>query len=211
MHRPGARGLLGIALAVALLGISPAVAIADTWYAAPAGAGTDCTQPSPCPLKDAVETKAQNGDEVVVLPGNYSLETSGLLVSKDIDVHGVSAQQRPRITIDAPVGVTVIDSGAELRDLEIIHLGSQTALNATSITAERLYVSTDGGLACGMGGGLLRDSACFNLSNGDATALPPLGRPWFSAWSISRPWQPQMSVCASRGPAASTSQSMPRT
>ncbi len=163
-------------LAVTFLAISPAAGIADTWYAAPAGTGTECTQPNPCLVEQAVEEKATGGDEVVVLPGTHNVEFSSLTIDTGITVRGVSAAQRPTISVDpAPDtdGVEVTAAGAQLRDLRISSLGTGVALHqlSSSITAERVYVTQGDGLAaCSASiSGVLRDSVCFSTStNGDA-------------------------------------------
>ena len=73
-----------------------------------------------------METKATNGDEVVVLPGNHNVEFSSLVVSSTITVRGLSAAQRPNIVVDpAPAtdGV-IVNAPATLRDLQIGSEGS---------------------------------------------------------------------------------------
>lgn len=176
---------LGLLLLTAVVGslilapaASGAIRYAEPDSAAPHG-GDPCLESNPCGLEIAVEAVAQNGDEVVVLPGNYLLESSDLTVNTNLDVHGVSPSQKPRITIDSLTGdgviVTNATDAAKLRDLEIVSLGSGTALSmalASGATAERLYVSGDGSETCMPSrSGVLRDSVCWNTSGGDAVAV----------------------------------------
>jgi len=158
----------GVVAGLALISAAPAVA--TTRYAGPTGdLDPDCTnQAAPCELQHAVETVAQNGDEVVVLPGNYNLGADKLEVSKVIDLHGAAGQPRPRlVTSAASYGVEVGADGAAIRHLAIEQIGSGVngALSVRAMaTAERLVVTSFGSssdTACDVAlGALLRDSVC---------------------------------------------------
>jgi hypothetical protein len=141
-----------------------AVSLGITRYAAPTGSGTDCTQASPCGLKTAVEVVAQPGDEVVVLPGDYSLGFQGLTVDSAIDVHGVTGQPRPRIASGGNNAIDVEDPGARVAELDIEHGGAVDALRLSEGTAERVvaHTTSTGYTACFISNGaVLRDSVCW--------------------------------------------------
>ncbi len=96
-----------LVLAATLLA-APATADAAQRYAAPAGAGSSCTQTQPCSLAEAL-SGAQEHDEVILAgnQGSYGTPGSplGALETKSnaffIDVHGAAGQPRPVIYADS--------------------------------------------------------------------------------------------------------------
>jgi hypothetical protein len=151
---------------------SPALA-ATTWYAAPAGSGTSCSQALPCRAEKAVEL-AQNGDFVVLGAGTYALAES-LYVSTAIDIGGQAGAMAT--TIQTTGSANVVTSGvkkpnATIHDLTIAGTGG---LVLNSGTAERVFVDYTGiaSAACSAYvGTTLRDSVCWaHAGSGYSSAL----------------------------------------
>ena len=91
MRRTVVVAFMGLAVLVAA---APAGAVPMTRYAEPNGNGTPglggCLVNDPCSLQAAVEDPSvSGGDEIVVLPGTYEPQTTALLISDPIVVHGV--------------------------------------------------------------------------------------------------------------------------
>jgi hypothetical protein len=162
--------LLAIGTAMVVLVVSPP-AFAVQRFADPAGdnATSDCTSPDPtdptnpaCTLQRAVEVVAQNGDEVIVAPGDYPEGTNQLQIGDDIEVHGAAGQPLPRIMSSAAgSGVFVQSSGASLRRLEVEYTGNFVGIHlGNGTTGEQLVVdATDS--ACDLRNATLRDSVCW--------------------------------------------------
>jgi hypothetical protein len=171
----------GAAAAVVVAGLTMAtsasaaeVRYAEPDSAAPHGAAP-CSQADPCDIQVAVETVAQSGDEVVVLPGDY-METDTLTVSAGIDLHGEVGQPRPRIVSTASEALFVIPAAARVSDLSIEHTGSASALSASGGTFERLFVhaTASGGpfaTACNPTDVTIRDSVCWNTAPSGGSGL----------------------------------------
>jgi hypothetical protein len=147
--------------------------------AGPAGAGEVCSQAQPCSIAKAV-SKAQAGDSVQVLGGEYRLESSsalpieGITLSKAIDFGGVPGSA-PLIETDYTQTIRVTPSAnATVHDLKLVGRGS---LTLGSGSADRVYVALGGEEkpiepqgACELGRGTtLRDSVCWARSEGNPT------------------------------------------
>ncbi len=149
---------------------APAAAQAVQRYASPTGAGTACTQASPCTLDTAVEDAAvADGDGVIVTPGVYT--TADVLVSDAISLHGQAGQPRPTINVSNGSGLRVTDV-ATVSDLKVqgVSAGVVAALGSAGSTFERLDVAISGagGTACtAVDAVTIRDSVCWA---GGATA-----------------------------------------
>jgi hypothetical protein len=93
----GALRRVGVA-AVATLALSAGPAAAAPRYAHPDSGKFlgDCPQSDPCRIDHAIEGAA-SGDEVIVLPGEYTVDTRLDVVDKRLDIHGLEGQPRPRI------------------------------------------------------------------------------------------------------------------
>jgi hypothetical protein len=183
------RGLgLPIGLALIVCGLAAGPASAATRYAGPGGDGpaATCPQSDPCDLQVAVEDAAvQNGDEVIVLPGDYLLGANELAVTDDIDVHGVAGQPRPQIVSSATNGVLVDNAGARLTRVAIEHGSGDFALLVSAGTAEQIFAHTTRLAACGLLNATLRDSVCWNTASSDVGGLTPeLGIYAFSSSGI---------------------------
>jgi hypothetical protein len=76
--------------------LAPCTAAAATRYASPSGGlAPDCSQLTPCSLENAIEGAAP-GDEVVVLPGTYTV-ASTIETETPLWIHGQEGPERPRI------------------------------------------------------------------------------------------------------------------
>lgn len=152
--------LIVLALLAALL--APSALAASTYYASPSGGGTECTQAKPCKVEYAAETKAQNGDSVILEPGTYTLGES-INVVATIDLGGRAGAAAPTIQTGSHniVVSSITKSTATLHDFSMTGAGG-LVLNYGN--AERLYVGYTGtsSSACSvLGGGSLRDSVCW--------------------------------------------------
>jgi hypothetical protein len=164
-------------VAVAGLLAIPSPVQAASRFAEPLGNGPEpCLQGDPCNIQVAVESGAvMNGDEIVVLPGEYQLGGDVLVVNDVIDLHGQSGQSRPRLfstaipAVQSAVGST---STTVVRDLEIHKTTSGTAIQIfqAPMTVERAIVTSAGFAACNPArtGALIRDSVCWNTGQGSA-------------------------------------------
>lgn len=170
-------GTIVVALA-AVWGAAPAAA-ATTYVAGPSGSGEACSAAQPCSIAKAV-SKAENGDSVTVLGGEYQLESpsalplEGISISKAIDFGGAPGAV-PLIETSYTQTIRV-DPGAEasVHDLRMIGRGS---FSLGSGSADRIYVSMAGEEnllepqgACELGRAtLLRDSVCWARDEGNST------------------------------------------
>jgi hypothetical protein len=111
-------------LAVAVLVLSPvAAAPAAQRYAAPDGTGGEpCAQAAPCSLKDAL-TKANEGDEVTVGAGAYSVGEQPIFPSaENLNVHGDLGGPMPKIvatSMSAPL--FLLKTGDRVSYLEVVN------------------------------------------------------------------------------------------
>src|SRR3954470_17791563 len=109
--------LLGLSAALTLL-LAPG-AQAATRFAAPAGAGSACTQDAPCAVADAV-SGAATGDDVVLAAGDYDVITP-LKAAAGRTIEGAPGQPRARL-LGSPrlAGDTLsLGAGGAVRHLEI--------------------------------------------------------------------------------------------
>jgi hypothetical protein len=92
------RFAIASAVAVTVAFAAPAAAPASTLHVEPNGSTTStaCDPSDPCDLIHAVETVAQDGDEVVVKTGIYEISQT-LNVTDAIELHGAPGQPRPEI------------------------------------------------------------------------------------------------------------------
>jgi hypothetical protein len=87
-------------LAIALLGF-PGTAAASSWFAAPGGSGSDCTEAAPCSADYATGTKAAEGDTVKLAGGDYVYTSGYLSVAKNISLEGAASGTPTRIIAEA--------------------------------------------------------------------------------------------------------------
>lgn len=134
------RAIVAAVVTVAVLACAPTV-MAATRYAEPGVGGADpgCPQSDPCDIEEAVEMAAPD-DEVVVLPGDYSLAADALDVNAAINVRGGAGTSLPRIT-RAGDAFRVNVPGATVRDLYIESTsGSRTLSAVGGTTLERVVL-----------------------------------------------------------------------
>ena len=165
----------GLAIpALLLLGVLMAAspALAAQRYASPAGAGTDCTDPSPCSLRTAIES-ASFLDEVILKTGTYPVEASAVTAPERLDIHGESGgASAPLLQFTGGHGLVAL-FGSSVRDVSIFH--SVGTLNGLLLfgegaTAERVRVRSQNGFACAIGGSIL-DSVCSAVAPGASGLL----------------------------------------
>jgi hypothetical protein len=153
----------------------PATAPAAIRHAEPGGDGANpCNLSDPCGIQRAVEGDApadvQDGDEVILLPGDYMVGGDEIDAVDMIDVHGQAGQPPPRIVSSASTAVFTND-GASFRHLEIEHSGAVAGLFLSpfmaTATVERVVVESTGGIACITSGTTtIRDSTCWTSDSG---------------------------------------------
>ena len=180
--------LMALGLVAAALLAGAPLAYADTRYAEPNGNGPEpCTDSTdPCDIQNAVEGDTMPpmpGDQVVLLPGTYTLDPGGLFIGENISVGGQAGQPRPLIT--APLfGIAIENNGSSttppaLREVEIVHNGFDIGLANAGGLVERVTVTSTGSApsaACSVYGrsdvdGLFRDSICRETGGGAAIRL----------------------------------------
>jgi hypothetical protein len=167
-------------LAVAVLVLAPAAAAqAAQRYAAPAGAGAEpCVQASPCSLKNAL-TKANEGDEVIVTSGSYTVSEYIYTEASNLSIHGDPGGPMPTISATVPYqAVQVSGAGSVVSYLEFIDTaeGAQ-ALFCIGSRVERVRAIGIGKKAQGLYQGpgcTVRDSVVLASGEG-ATALNSVG------------------------------------
>ena len=173
-----------VVICVALFVGAP-IAEAATRYAGPNGTGAEpcAIQADPCNIEDAVGGgTVMPGDDVVLLPGNYTLGSGGLYIGENISVGGQAGQPRPLINTSTS-GILIENPGStatppSLREVEILHSGSFAALADAGGLVERVAVTSTAasGEACQVYGrsgveGLFRDSTCRQTGGGTAIGL----------------------------------------
>lgn len=175
MSRQKLRSALLIAAAGVLLAAAPAAGA--TRYASPTGTGphTTCDVGNPCSIADAVGAPSvQDGDEVVVLPGAYTVNTD-VIASKAITVHGQGGQPTPTINMTPLSFGFYVTAAATIRDLNINNVDTgnnqRPALNieAAGALVERVSAHAVDNLspACVLQrGSTIRDSVCWATGSG---------------------------------------------
>jgi Ca2+-binding RTX toxin-like protein len=135
-------------------------------YAAPGGTGPDpCLQANPCDFAHAIQ-HAVSGDEVIVMPGDYVFPNGILLFRRQINLHGLDGQPRPRLVFTGTVGFFLLEAAATLRHLQIeatmddaVALGVSTFATPTFSDLVLTATGTDGAaLTVNEGNALVRDS-----------------------------------------------------
>lgn len=183
------RRWVGLALAccVALAAFGVDRADAEIRFSAPGGTGSaPCLRTDPCTLYLAASYEApaaeriHSGDEVVVLPGEYSGARGDLGPDEIVQfpgqsyIHGEVGAPVPLIVSDRHGWVLTLASHESVAsDLEIIAPNSSAPLLVSLSTAERMVVRTSAerGIACSLGfRGVVRDSLCISSGRKGAGA-----------------------------------------
>lgn len=172
---------------IAFLAVGAAQADAETRFAAPGGTGSaPCPRTEPCSLYVAASYEApqaeriHSGDEVVVLPGEYSGARGDLGPDEIVQIptgtyiHGEAGAPRPVIVSYRHGWVLTLASGDSTgADLEIVAPNADAPLLISQSVAERMVVTAgaEGGIACEIAfRGVLRDSVCISTGKGGAGA-----------------------------------------
>jgi hypothetical protein len=181
-------------LALTILAVgTAALAAPSAWgitprYAAPAASGTaDCSSPAnACTLRFATtDASANDGDEVIVLPGTHTLTGAELNIAKSLNVHGQAGSPMPVINFTTATtgGIRLSNDGATLSDIDLEYGGStanasQGALMVSSGTVSRVISHTStASVACTLSGNttapdsLIRDSICWSTYNTGGTGV----------------------------------------
>ena len=183
------RRWVGVVMAscVALAAFGVVRADAETRFAAPGGTGSaPCLRSDPCSLYLAASYEApkaervQHGDEVIVLPGEYSGARGDLgpeelvQITGESSIHGEAGSPVPVIVSDRLGSVLTVASNESIAsDLEIIAPNSTAPLTVSQSIAERMVVKTSAeeGIACRLGfRGVVRDSICISSGRRGAGA-----------------------------------------
>lgn len=136
------RGFVLASLCLAAVLLLPVTsAAAKTWFATPnPPAAQPCTPGAPCTIETAV-AEADNGDTVLVGPGEYQLAGGGVNITKEIEIGG-EVGERPILRTKKGTGVQVTQSAdATVHDLTLEGGGP---LVVESGLVERAYVSYSG-------------------------------------------------------------------
>jgi len=174
-------------MAALCLSVGAAEASAAQRFAAPVGAGTLCTQASPCSLEYAVETAAQPNDEVIVAPGTYDLGTGELLANDaGLDLHGAAGGAKPLIVSDGDVVLRAFGAGATYADLRIEHTGTFDGIwLRNGGTAKRLEVTGTGLRACELDtNAAISDSVCLATAGGSGLYTNEISNSTLSATGV---------------------------
>jgi len=164
------------ALAIGLVVSTVPAATATTRYATPGGSASDpnCDAGHPCSIEQAINAVAQDGDEVVVAPGNYATPTTLLWSGKMLNVHGQDGQPRPNVIAPFAVVSMQTATGSTVRHMRLEGTSAQATLNvasSSSVTLSDLVVvnsvgASTTGTAVGIGvttpaTAMLRDSVAL--------------------------------------------------
>ncbi len=165
-----------LALAIGMFLSAAPASVAATRYVTPGGSLTDpsCAVSQPCNIEHAINAVAQDGDEVVVGPGGYTITSTLSWSGKSLDVHGQDGQDRPNVI--APIAVISMQNaaGSTLRHMRLECTSASAALtvNSNSVTVSDMFVVNSVGIvstgtAIGIGvtatatGVVLRDSVAL--------------------------------------------------
>jgi hypothetical protein len=159
------------------------VGIGDIRFAAPGGTGVDpcINRAEPCSIftaaaADAPDTTVQEGDEVILAPGEYSdaagdLGPDGAVrAMAGIKVHGAAGMPRPviQLTRDTTVGAFFVGANVSVSHVEIDSAAARTNISVSGGSVSDLIARSSAAgpvIVCTQTDGAIRDSAC--LSNGD--------------------------------------------
>ena len=143
-------------------------------FAAPGATGPEpCAASNPCSLfaaADATGGEAAPGDEVVLLPGEYSdaagdLGPAGTVeIEQGVSLHGKAGQPAPKVAEKVGPRALIVGSGDVVSGLRFEVTGGTAAFLQRGGVVEEVVSrsSTQAGFACEVLAGTLRDSACLS-------------------------------------------------
>jgi hypothetical protein len=171
-------GSAALAAAAVVAALTPASAQAAQRFASPSSSDTSgsCTVSTPCELGFAVHA-ASAGDEVVVLPGDYTV--GSLSPTVPIVLRGAAGGTRPRIVGSSGTTVLSFKAGGTVRHLAIQATGGlQDALTLEGGVGEDLLLRSSGGdavkVVSSRNGTVLRDSVAHATTIGASIAAVKL-------------------------------------
>lgn len=158
-----------VAAAISMLLMAAAPAAADDRYAEPAGDGPilTCPQSDPCSITDAVDpTATDDGDEVILAPGTYSLDARLQLLDA-VHMHGTGVPSDTKIvaTYFADNLVYMENAASEISNLEINAVVNAPALSVASGIVNRVIVRNTAGDACAGASVRIIQSVCSSVAN----------------------------------------------
>jgi hypothetical protein len=167
-----------LAVAAVAAALMPASAQAAQRFASPSSSDTSgsCTVSAPCELGFAVHG-ASGGDEVVVLPGDYTV--GSLSPTVPILLRGAAGRPRPRIVGSSGTTVLSFKAGGTVRHLALQATGGQQdALTLQGGVGEDLLLRSSAGDAAKIvsvpGLTVLRDSVAHTTTVGAGVAAVKL-------------------------------------
>jgi hypothetical protein len=146
-------------------------------YAAPAGTDAQsCSAPATaCDLETAIEGGGTNlpsaGEEVVILPGDYSLSDDVVAGASNLFVHGDFSSPRPQITTPVATGRISMTNGT-FSYVSMVSLATEPVNMASGVTVDRVFLkgnSNQSNAICQCYGAMVRNSVF--VSTGTAPAL----------------------------------------
>jgi hypothetical protein len=161
-----------VALAFSVLTVSSASA-ASTYYVSPTGTAaveTGCVPLAPCDLPTTVNASALvDGDEVVLLPGTYTL-TSPLSISKALTVRGTVSPADTVITSNLTAPIVIDNSGATLGRVKVDSTNSSNlaGVSLNHGTLERSIVVSQSAMGCNVLDGKISDTICVAHAAGSS-------------------------------------------
>jgi hypothetical protein len=176
--RTGMAFPLALAVTGLLVLMAPSAEAAAIRYASPDGSTestSTCPPSDPCELQNALDN-AQDGDEVVLLPGDYEKAGGGsFTVDHQVYVHGQPDQPPVRLFVTAGTSpVLIVNTEATIEGLLLEQTGGGEALfvdgpSANGSLIDRVVARSVNYYGCEIGdsdGVLLRNSACLSEADG---------------------------------------------
>jgi hypothetical protein len=170
------KGCVGVAAVIAGF-LAPDDDAFATRYAGPGGTSAQsCSAPaSACDLNTAIEGDGANvpsaGEEVIILPGDYTLSDDVSQGASNLFVHGDFTSPRPQITVPAPPGRISMLTGT-FSYVSMLGVTSEPVNMAAGATVDRVFLrgtSNNSSAICQCYGALIRNSVF--ITSGTAPAL----------------------------------------
>ncbi len=164
-----------VAALVVAAASAPGASAAEQRYAGPNGAGNDCSVEKPCKIDSAING-AHDGDEVIVMQGNYLAEYP-IENTAPVSIRGVEGQPRPKLYLNSASLMKLTD--ARLSYVEVVQL-SPTYAALSSSRSKLNQVILRGGQQAGCAAGLFSSTLLNSIvvarnPSGDAICVPGSG------------------------------------
>jgi hypothetical protein len=170
------KGLIGIVAVLSGFVIPHDEAFA-TRYAGPSGTSAQsCSTPATaCDLQTAIEGSGPNlpsdGEEVIILPGDYSLSDDVVQGVPNLFVHGDFSSPRPQITTPIATGRIAMTTGT-FSYVSMFGVASEPVNMSAGMTVDRVLLkgtSNNSNAICQCSGAMVRNSVF--ITSGTAPAL----------------------------------------